>query len=315
MGLVWRPFGVDRKHIVFLKVAETGNLTVASRELHIAQPSLTRTMNNLEQEFGTPLFKRLPRGMELTLAGETLLQHLSEMNVLFERAKRDVDAVRKGYFERIHIGAGLTYQLLLMPRMLKPIMERFPKTSFTVSTGSAESHIKALVDGQLDFVITAAVEQFRDPSLDVRLLGMIEHGVVHRPGTLPDLPADEPMPLNALVDCSWILFQTEGEMTLSLNQRFFGLGLPVPRIALTTNSLQLGLDVMREQNLIMLAPTLLQDRLAQQGFLLHRTAEPLWQHDSGIAIHRANRDHPVLNVLTEHVKEFVDQTPEFKEFI
>lgn len=306
---------MDRKHIVFLRVAETGNMTAASRELHIAQPSLTRTINKLEEEFGTPLFNRLPRGMELTEAGRTLLKHLSEMNVLFERAKRDVEAVQKGYFETIHIGAGLTYQLLLMPRLLKPMMERFPNTSFSVSTGSAESHIQDLLDGRLDFVITAALDKFRDPSLDVRLLGMIEHGVVHRPGTLPDLPDDQPMPLQALVDRSWVLFQTEGEMKESLNQRFFRLGLPAPRIALSTNSLQLGLDVMREQNLIMLAPTLLRARLAQQGFLLHKTSEPLWRHDSGIAIHRANRDHPVLNVLTKHVENFVDQMPAFQELI
>jgi DNA-binding transcriptional LysR family regulator len=304
---------VDRKHIVFLKVAETGNLTAASRELRIAQPSLTRTVNKLEEEFGTPLFNRLPRGMELTEAGKTLLQHLSEMNVLFDRAKRDVEAVRKGYFETIKIGAGLTYQLLLMPRLLKLMMERFPNTSFSVSTGSAESHIQDLVDGHLDFVITAALDRFRDPRLDVRLLGVIQHGVVHRPGTLRDFPEDEPMPLHALADCNWILFQTDGEMKESLNQRFFRLGLPAPRVVLSTNSLQLGLDVMREQNLIMLAPTLLRSRLSQQGFLLNKTSEPLWQHDSGIAIHRANRGHPVLDILAELVEEFVSQSPEFEE--
>jgi DNA-binding transcriptional LysR family regulator len=304
---------VDRKHIVFLKVAETGNLTAASRELRIAQPSLTRTMNKLEEEFGTPLFNRLPRGMELTEAGKTLLQHLSEMNVLFDRAKRDVEAVRKGYFETIRIGAGLTYQLLLMPRLLKPMMERFPNTSFSVSTGSAESHIRDLIDGRLDFVITAALDQFRDPRLDVRLLGQIKHGVVHRAGTLPDLPEDEPMPLHALADCNWVLFQTEGEMKESLSQRFFRLGLPAPRVVLSTNSLQLGLDVMHEQNLIMLAPTLLRHRLSQQGFLLNTTTEPLWQHDSGIATHRANRGHPVLNVLTELVENFISRSLEFKD--
>lgn len=304
---------MDRKHFVFLKVAETGNLTAASRELRIAQPSLTRTMNKLEEEFGMPLFNRLPRGMELTEAGKTLLRHLSEMSVIFDRAKRDVEAVRKGYFETIKIGAGLTYQLLLMPRLLKLLMERFPNTSFSVSTGSAESHIQDLIDGRLDFVITAALDQFRDPSLDVRLLGVIEHGVVHRPGTLPDMPEDEAMPLHALADYSWVLFQTEGEMKESLNQRFFRLGLPSPRVVLSTNSLQLGLDVMREQNLIMLAPTLLRSRLSQQGFLLNKTPEPLWQHDSGIATHRTNRGHPVLNALTDLVETFVNRSPDFKE--
>lgn len=302
---------MDRAHLVFLKVAETGNMTSAARELNVAQPSLTRTISALERDFGTALFKRLPRGMELTAAGHTLRRHLEEMNAVYQRARRDVEAVRQGYFETVRIGAGLTYQLLLMPKVLAGIWERFPRTSFQVSTGSAQTHTQMLLDGDLDIAITAAVEEYTNPSLDVRLLGRIHHGVAHRPGTLPDIPPDRPMPLEALQDRDWVLFQAEPELSVSLNQRFFRLGLPSPRVALVSSSLQVGLDVMRDRGLIMSVPTILRQRLADQGFLVHETSEPLWELDSGIATHSANRDHPVLSALIELIEASVDEMTEF----
>jgi hypothetical protein len=98
---------------------------------------------------------------------------------------------------------------------------------------------------------------------------------------------------------------------MSLNQRFFRLGLPSPRVALVSSSLQVGLDVVRDKGLIMSVPTILRPRLAEQGFLVHDTSEPLWQLDSGIATHSANRDHPVLTALIEKVETFIDEMPEF----
>lgn len=57
----------------FLAVAEHGNVTSASEALYVAQPALSHTVRALEEELGVQLFRREPRGMELTAAGEALL--------------------------------------------------------------------------------------------------------------------------------------------------------------------------------------------------------------------------------------------------
>jgi DNA-binding transcriptional LysR family regulator len=63
----------------FLAVAETGSLSRAARRLGVSQPTLTRRMAALEERLGAELFRRTPRGIELTEAGESVLSAARQM--------------------------------------------------------------------------------------------------------------------------------------------------------------------------------------------------------------------------------------------
>lgn len=60
----------------FLDIVETGNMTRTSQRLHVAQPSISRSMARLEQELGCTLFTRAGRGIVLTEEGQSLAKRL-----------------------------------------------------------------------------------------------------------------------------------------------------------------------------------------------------------------------------------------------
>ena len=64
---------------VFLTIAECGSLTAAARKLKISQPTLSRKLLLLEESLDSQLFQRLPRGLVLTKAGESIMQSVQQM--------------------------------------------------------------------------------------------------------------------------------------------------------------------------------------------------------------------------------------------
>lgn len=67
---------IELRHLRYvIAVAETGQLTQAAARLHVAQPALSQSIRHVEQELGTPLFDRHPRGVTVTPAGEVFVAH------------------------------------------------------------------------------------------------------------------------------------------------------------------------------------------------------------------------------------------------
>ena len=74
----------------FLTVAREGNITRASKSLHIAQPSLSKQLMELEAELGKRLFIRSKRGVTLTDEGVLLRKRAEEILMLCEKTSQEI---------------------------------------------------------------------------------------------------------------------------------------------------------------------------------------------------------------------------------
>src|SRR5215213_2022936 len=70
----------------FVAVAEDGHITRAAERLGMQQPPLSRQIRRMEHELKVQLFRRLPRGVELTSAGHALLPEAKSILARFDRA-------------------------------------------------------------------------------------------------------------------------------------------------------------------------------------------------------------------------------------
>lgn len=70
----------------FIKAAELENFRTASLQLHISQPSLSRSMDMLEEELGVALFEKTGRGIRLTKAGKIFYDHAVKISTDYDQA-------------------------------------------------------------------------------------------------------------------------------------------------------------------------------------------------------------------------------------
>src|SRR6202162_3378466 len=127
----------------FVAVAEERHFTRAAERLGIKQPPLSLQIKQLEQELGTPLFRRLTRGVELTEPGTLLLDEARQILEQVERTKANVRNRARGETGQIRVGfAGGSYFLPRVPRLIQAYRERYPG----VLLSSAEGYMPDLVD-------------------------------------------------------------------------------------------------------------------------------------------------------------------------
>ena len=106
----------------FLVTAEEGSLSAAARALGMAQPTLGRQVDALEEELGVILFERVGRGFTLTPSGLELLDHVREMG---NAANGRVSLTAAGQSQSIEgtvvIAASEVHAAMLLPPILRQI--------------------------------------------------------------------------------------------------------------------------------------------------------------------------------------------------
>jgi DNA-binding transcriptional LysR family regulator len=132
-----------RQLMYFVAIAEERNIGRAARRLNISQPPLTRQMQQLEDEVGAPLLLRTRRGVEVTIAGQVLLDDARALLSLAERAKERSRFAGQGQLGRLDIGV-FGSSLLVLPDLLSSFHASHPRVDAAIHLMTKDAQIEAL---------------------------------------------------------------------------------------------------------------------------------------------------------------------------
>lgn len=137
----------------FVCVAEEKSLTAAASRLRIAQPALSRQIRQLEDGLGTPVFRRTPRGVELTEAGAILLGRAYSILAQVQQAHHDVTAQVRAPRGVVVVGMPPTPGEFIAPPLLARVMANFPQIELRFVEAFSRDLERRLIQGEIGLVV------------------------------------------------------------------------------------------------------------------------------------------------------------------
>jgi DNA-binding transcriptional LysR family regulator len=147
---------MELRHLrYFLAVGEALNLTRAAARLRVAQPALSRQIQDLENEIGVDLLRRGSRGVMLTPEGRFFLEEVRELLKLTDESVKKVRALVRGEYSELHVGyRGITTAVV---DMLPPALAAFQKAAPGVKVLLHELSFDELMAGLRNATLELAI--------------------------------------------------------------------------------------------------------------------------------------------------------------
>ena len=148
-----------RQLLLLIALDEQRNIHRAAEELHMTQPAASKQIKDLEEMLDVRLFDRLPRGMEPTIYGETMIRHARMALTSLSLAHDDIVALKSGLTGQVEVGVIMTPAMALLPRAIARIKQQAPLMRIGVHLEHSNTLMDMLQHGTLDFMIGRILEK------------------------------------------------------------------------------------------------------------------------------------------------------------
>jgi DNA-binding transcriptional LysR family regulator len=147
---------MELRHLrYFLAVGEALNFRKAAAKLRLAQPALSRQVQDLEDEIGVDLFRRSPRGVTLTAEGKVFLKEAREVLKHAEESVEHARALARGEYGELHIGYSAIPTEEILPAALGAFRRTVPHVKVLLHDLSRDEIIAGLHDATLELAVMA----------------------------------------------------------------------------------------------------------------------------------------------------------------
>lgn len=137
----------------FVSIANTGSFSLASEELFLTQPAISKRIASLESELDTSLFDRIGRKVRLTAAGETLYKHAQLILKEINNAKQSVTNLSASVQGELKIATSHHIGLHRLPSVLTHYVSNYPKVDLAIEFMDSEDACKLIEQGEIELAI------------------------------------------------------------------------------------------------------------------------------------------------------------------
>ncbi|HEU4775446.1 MAG TPA: LysR family transcriptional regulator [Telluria sp.] len=241
-----------RQLLLLIALDDHRNIHRAAEELHMTQPAASKQIKDLEEMLDVRLFDRLPRGMEPTMFGETMIRHARMALTSLALAHDDIVALKAGLAGQVEVGVIMTPAMSLLPRAIARVKEQAPMLRIGAHMEASNVLVDRLQRGTLDFMIGRIMEKENSAGLIYEELTEEPACAVVRIGH--PLLARTDLTLEDLHDRAWILPPHGSILRHRFDMMFRRAGLAIPVNVVDTTALLLITALLQQTDSLHVMP-------------------------------------------------------------
>ena len=229
-------------------IARAGSLSRTAEMLHVTQPVVSRSLQEMESILGVELFARGPRGVTATPAGEILVEHAYQVLGSLRAMGGRLHALETNGLDPVRVGTNLAGAHALLPRAIVRLKLDHPGLTVSVVEASGEELLSALRRDDVDLVL-GRLQGDEIDGVPLRNIRLYEEPVrlVVRAGH----PATEAgrLEIQDLMEYPWVL-PGSGVLRTELADLFRARGLPAPHNLIECSTILTVDAILRESDAI-----------------------------------------------------------------
>ena len=222
---------------VFKEVAETGNISLAAKNLYISQSAVSQSVKQLETALQARLFARSPRGVSLTWEGQMLYQYVRSALGLLATGEDKLSQAQQLLLGTLTIGASDTVTSFFLTPFLETFHRQHPGIRLKIVSGRSAKVLSMLRSGAVDIAFASSPSE---PGLSTWSC-FATHSVFVA-GSGYDCDFDHVYTRQEIADFPLILLERKASSRVFLEQCFLQSGITLtPEIELSSRSLLVSL--------------------------------------------------------------------------
>ena len=228
------------------------NLGRAADAVHLAQPSATKLVHDLEQVFGFPIFERLPRGMEPTEVGKEVLVFARRTLADLDRFSLDLESKRKGGYGQLVIGAIMGAAPEVVARAMADIKRRRPLLGVKLLGETSDEILSLLIQRRIDLAVGRFSNPLQHNAVNYEDLGTEPLCIVAR--REHPFHRSKKLTLSDFEHSAWILQPLTSPARQILEQEFGQHGLMTPENLVECTSIFATLQLLQKSDAVTVLP-------------------------------------------------------------